>query len=101
LPEYDFEGDPRILDGDGDGNAMVDMGVDEYNAESAARFEGALDPVTGWQADKPRLALSRGPYIALLAVTGLGAALQKPVRQRLSRAAILRKVKPARNAKSD
>ena len=29
LPEYDFEGDDRILDGDGDGTATVDMGVDE------------------------------------------------------------------------
>jgi len=29
LPEYDFEGDPRILDGDGDGIAIVDIGVDE------------------------------------------------------------------------
>jgi hypothetical protein len=29
LPEYDFEGDDRILDGDRDGEAIVDMGVDE------------------------------------------------------------------------
>ena len=29
LPEFDFEGDDRILDGDGDGVAIVDMGVDE------------------------------------------------------------------------
>ena len=29
LPSYDFEGDDRILDGDGDGTATVDMGVDE------------------------------------------------------------------------
>jgi len=29
LPAYDFEGDDRILDGDGDGEAIVDMGVDE------------------------------------------------------------------------
>jgi hypothetical protein len=29
LPEYDFEGDPRILDGDLDGTPTVDMGVDE------------------------------------------------------------------------
>jgi predicted outer membrane repeat protein len=29
LPDYDFEGDPRIIDGDGDGTATVDMGVDE------------------------------------------------------------------------
>ena len=29
LPDYDFEGDDRILDGDGIGTAIVDMGVDE------------------------------------------------------------------------
>jgi parallel beta-helix repeat protein len=29
LPAYDFEGDDRILDGDGDGEPVVDMGVDE------------------------------------------------------------------------
>ena len=29
LPARDFEGDPRILDGDGDGTAVVDMGADE------------------------------------------------------------------------
>ncbi|MGD8902112.1 MAG: right-handed parallel beta-helix repeat-containing protein [Anaerolineae bacterium] len=29
LPETDFEGDPRIMDGDGDGDPIVDMGVDE------------------------------------------------------------------------
>ena len=31
LPLYDFEGDIRILDGDGDGTATVDMGVDEVS----------------------------------------------------------------------
>jgi hypothetical protein len=29
LPDFDFEGDARVLDGDGDGTAIVDMGVDE------------------------------------------------------------------------
>ncbi len=29
LPTTDFDGDPRILDGDGDGLAIVDMGIDE------------------------------------------------------------------------
>jgi hypothetical protein len=29
LPAYDFEGDTRIMDGDRDGTATVDMGVDE------------------------------------------------------------------------
>jgi parallel beta-helix repeat protein len=30
IPVTDFDGDPRILDGDGDDVATVDMGVDEY-----------------------------------------------------------------------
>jgi len=29
LPPYDFEGDPRIRDGNRDGDPVVDMGVDE------------------------------------------------------------------------
>ncbi len=29
LPDSDFEGDPRVIDGDYDGIAIVDMGVDE------------------------------------------------------------------------
>jgi maltose-binding protein MalE len=29
LPLYDFEGDPRVIDGNGDGAAVVDMGIDE------------------------------------------------------------------------
>jgi len=30
IPNTDFEGDPRIVDGDNDGTATVDMGMDEY-----------------------------------------------------------------------
>jgi PKD repeat protein len=30
LPTTDFEGDPRIVDGDGDSVAVVDMGADEF-----------------------------------------------------------------------
>src|SRR5262249_22759834 len=30
LPDKDLDGDPRIVDGDGDGNAIIDMGVDEF-----------------------------------------------------------------------
>ena len=33
LPEVDFEGDARILNGDGDGTSIVDMGVDEFVPE--------------------------------------------------------------------
>ncbi len=34
LPSKDFEGDPRISDGNGDGNATVDIGADEYTSQS-------------------------------------------------------------------
>jgi hypothetical protein len=37
LPDYDFEGDSRILDGDRDGLAMVDIGADEYNGVKMQR----------------------------------------------------------------
>jgi parallel beta-helix repeat protein len=30
LPDMDLDGNPRILDGDGDGNAIIDMGADEF-----------------------------------------------------------------------
>ncbi len=30
LPDTDIDGDPRILDGDGNGTATIDMGVDEF-----------------------------------------------------------------------
>jgi hypothetical protein len=36
VPSYvpsDFEGDPRVADGDGDAEATVDMGIDEYWAD--------------------------------------------------------------------
>ena len=42
LPPYDFEGDDRILDGDDDGTATVDMGVDEV-----------VDGLPCWQVDLP------------------------------------------------
>jgi Right handed beta helix region/Bacterial Ig domain/Domain of unknown function (DUF5123) len=35
LPDKDLDGDPRILDGNGDGNPIVDMGVDEFLAPSS------------------------------------------------------------------
>ena len=35
LPANDLDGDPRVLDGDGNGTAIVDMGSDEFNPASA------------------------------------------------------------------
>jgi len=34
LPDTDIDGDPRILDGDGNGTAIIDMGVDEFLSPS-------------------------------------------------------------------
>jgi hypothetical protein len=31
LPIFDFEGDPRKIDGDNDGDTIVDIGADEYS----------------------------------------------------------------------
>jgi hypothetical protein len=44
LPEYDFEGNPRIGDGDGDGLAVVDMGAFEYQRVTEAIID--IDPDT-------------------------------------------------------
>jgi len=44
LPEVDFEGDARILDGDGDGTSIVDMGVDEFVPEVPSGVEVDIAP---------------------------------------------------------
>jgi hypothetical protein len=36
LPDTDIDGNPRVLDGDGNGTAIVDMGVDEFLAPPRA-----------------------------------------------------------------
>jgi hypothetical protein len=33
LPDKDLDGDPRIVDGNGDGNAIIDMGADEFTGQ--------------------------------------------------------------------
>jgi parallel beta-helix repeat protein/predicted outer membrane repeat protein len=43
LPLTDFEGDDRILDGDGDGTAIVDMGVDEVVYTGPTVIEVEID----------------------------------------------------------
>jgi len=44
LPATDFEGDRRIVDGDGDGETAIDIGVDEFtpNLPDLALFLQAL-----------------------------------------------------------
>jgi len=45
LPTTDFEGDPRIVDGNGDGSAVADMGVDEYVPPPPPIVGGTVYPV--------------------------------------------------------
>jgi len=47
LPDYDFEGDPRIYDGNNDGTAVVDMGADEY----VIKFNLTIETSTGGTTD--------------------------------------------------
>jgi hypothetical protein len=53
LPEKDFDGEPRLFDGDGDGKAQVDIGADEYigvslfNLTIADSAGGTTDPEPG------------------------------------------------------
>ncbi|GAH62147.1 unnamed protein product, partial [marine sediment metagenome] len=35
LPTTDIDGEPRVIDGNGDGNSIVDMGADEYDYRDA------------------------------------------------------------------
>jgi parallel beta-helix repeat protein len=73
LPSNDFEGDPRIVDGNGDSLAVADMGADEYlpppsppvvtlhptdqsiiygsNAKFTAAASGIPAPTVQWQVD--------------------------------------------------
>jgi len=54
LPAYDFEGDARIVDGNGNGSAIVDMGIDEWSLRSEIRVDDDWsglsygDPVGGY-----------------------------------------------------
>jgi hypothetical protein len=40
IPDYDFEGDDRIIDGDGDTTETVDIGADEYEFSLLPIFHG-------------------------------------------------------------
>jgi hypothetical protein len=69
LPPYDFEGDDRIIDGDGDSMAVVDMGVDEVALQPPAiggsiRLNGERIPnrmVILRQIDEPDQQTTTGP----------------------------------------
>lgn len=49
LPESDTDGDERIIDGDENGTAVADMGVDEYNPRRPLLFYSTLPAWIGIQ----------------------------------------------------
>jgi hypothetical protein len=55
MPEEDIDGEPRIIDSDCNGNARVDMGVDEYYTADCNVFLRAHCPMPNCRAaDVPR-----------------------------------------------
>lgn len=55
LPEFDFDGKPRILDGNGDGIAVVDMGAYEYQIS-------VIEAIVDFDPDKLNFA-SKGKWV--------------------------------------
>jgi parallel beta-helix repeat protein len=73
LPDHDFEGDARILDGDGDETAIVDMGVDEvvYGGSVVVEVDIDVKPTSksnvinlGSRASLPVAILTTGAFDA-------------------------------------
>ncbi len=48
LPAEDFEGDPRVIDGDQDGNPVVDIGADEYQPQQTQPAVTQAPTLTEW-----------------------------------------------------
>ena len=66
LPATDFEGDPRIIDGDNDGTVIVDMGADEYlvgHPVPDVKANGSDGPVTITQLDNLCVTVTLDPGI--------------------------------------
>jgi hypothetical protein len=74
LPDKDVDGDPRILDGDGNGTATVDMGVDEFLALPGLKIS-LLDESNGNSTN------GRYPFTRCEGIT--------PIESRLKKAATL------------
>lgn len=60
LPSMDFEGDMRKIDGDRNGSAIVDMGVDEYDPSPVLdlKANGSDGPITIAEGDTLKIYLS-------------------------------------------
>lgn len=78
MPLYDFDGDARILDGNGDGTAIVDMGVDEVVYAAPTSLEVTIDIKPNTLNNTIRLT-SRGSLpVAILTTPDFDAATVDP-----------------------
>jgi len=75
LPALDPDGDDRILDGDGDGIARVDMGSDEVRREIAVRFGNISESTSTESFDVMTLNGSIGDRSRVVSVAGGGSLL--------------------------
>jgi predicted outer membrane repeat protein len=74
LPPYDFEGDDRILDGDDDGTATVDMGVDEFVYSGQILIEVEIDIKPKTKANTIKLGTGAKVPVAILTTAEFDAA---------------------------
>jgi hypothetical protein len=73
LPDTDFEGDPRIWDGNGDGTARADMGADEFGFQAmTVQMAGDGSGIVQQMPGDPRL--SHGTTVTLTAIAHPGSA---------------------------
>jgi parallel beta-helix repeat protein len=70
LPTTDIDGNPRPLDGNGDTNAVVDMGAYEYNPQSPSIAISAsslsFSYIRGWSEPEPQTLLIRNCGVGAL-----------------------------------
>jgi parallel beta-helix repeat protein len=71
LPPYDFEGDPRIWDGDWDGTAAADMGADEFGFHTVTLHLAGTGSGTVEQAPEGAR-LEHGTAVTLTAIADPG-----------------------------
>ncbi len=84
LPATDFDGDPRILDGDGNSQAVIDMGVDEFTG-SVPPITVAIDIKPGSFPNRINLKSKKALSVALLTKDGFDATAANPYTVRFGR----------------
>jgi hypothetical protein len=63
LPSIDFDGDPRVLDGDGDSVAVVDMGADELLPIYVPGDYGTIQEAIDAASEGAGIIVSPGTYV--------------------------------------